>query len=525
MQEFELPPPAEALALAAPVVAVTLLEDRAMVRREGQITLAAGRHRLRVADVAPVLQDLSLRAEATAGEASVADARVRRALRVRRSEKPEAVRALDDDLRRLAIERRRAFDAGARAGDAYARVGEILSRSAAELPEDVSWGLADREGWAATFTDLFGRGRTLADQALDARFALEDAERELARASARRAAYDRPDQHVVAHVELDVEVAAAGEIALAVVYTVPNALWRPLHQARLGADDTLRIESRAAIWQRTGEDWTDVRLSVSTARSALGTEPPLLADDLLAAQRRSEQVAVEMREVEVQNTGPSGGGGPPSDTVALPGVDDGGQVRTLSVDHPVTIMGDGRPHFATLFAFETKPTVERVLMAEVDARVHLRVEARHAGPHPLLAGPVELVREAGVVGWTRLLYVASGAPFELGFGPCEALRAVRDVARTPAQVDRVDKWRRVQTRVVLSLSNLGAEPQTVRITERVPVSEVPEATITIETKGTDGPTEADANGFVVRTETVPPHGQGRYLLTWTLATAPGVAKI
>ncbi|MCA9571042.1 MAG: DUF4140 domain-containing protein, partial [Myxococcales bacterium] len=46
-----------------PIVEVTVLEDRAVVRRRGSIKLEKGENRLRIEGIAPVLQDVSLRAE------------------------------------------------------------------------------------------------------------------------------------------------------------------------------------------------------------------------------------------------------------------------------------------------------------------------------------------------------------------------------------------------------------------------------------------------------------------------------
>ena len=45
------------LTLDAPVFAVTLLEDRAQVRRMGKVNLTPGLWRVRVEQVAPVLSD------------------------------------------------------------------------------------------------------------------------------------------------------------------------------------------------------------------------------------------------------------------------------------------------------------------------------------------------------------------------------------------------------------------------------------------------------------------------------------
>src|SRR5689334_21518711 len=92
----------------APVSAVTLLEDRARVVRRGTVKLTAGRTQLFVPGVAPVLQDVSLRAEVTSPGVRIADARVRRAMRVRSEDRPDELRALEEEIRALHDQRVRA---------------------------------------------------------------------------------------------------------------------------------------------------------------------------------------------------------------------------------------------------------------------------------------------------------------------------------------------------------------------------------------------------------------------------------
>src|SRR3712207_3769871 len=88
VERFEPPLPVEGTLLEAPVRSVTLLEDRAQVTRRGAVRVSAGQNRVRVQGVAPVLQDVSLRAEVLSGKARVADIRVRRGLRIRTADKP-----------------------------------------------------------------------------------------------------------------------------------------------------------------------------------------------------------------------------------------------------------------------------------------------------------------------------------------------------------------------------------------------------------------------------------------------------
>jgi hypothetical protein len=59
-------------------------------------------------------------------------------------------------------------------------------------------------------------------------------------------------------------------------YLVSNASWRPQYKLRTGGKekDSVSVEYQAAIDQQTGEDWTNVALTLSTAQPMLNAAPP-----------------------------------------------------------------------------------------------------------------------------------------------------------------------------------------------------------------------------------------------------------
>ncbi|MYS06077.1 DUF4139 domain-containing protein, partial [Streptomyces sp. SID6041] len=158
-----------------------------------------------------------------------------------------------------------------------------------------------------------------------------------------------------------VEAAAAGPVGLVLSHLVPCALWRPAYRAVLDGPD-VTLETDAMVWQRTGEDWSGVGLTLSTARSSTATEPPSLDEDRLtlkdrtAAERRT--VDVELREEDVSDLGPV-------PVLGLPGVDDGGETRVLHSLVPVSVPSDGRAHRVPLSVFGTAARSEYACSPEV----------------------------------------------------------------------------------------------------------------------------------------------------------------
>ena len=84
-------------------------------------------------------------------------------------------------------------------------------------------------------------------------------------------------------VAINLDAARETEGAFKLRYRVASAGWSPFYDARLetsekGKSGKIEIVRRADVVQSTGEDWTDVALTLSTARTLGATEAPFLAE-------------------------------------------------------------------------------------------------------------------------------------------------------------------------------------------------------------------------------------------------------
>ncbi len=84
----------------------------------------------------------------------------------------------------------------------------------------------------------------------------------------------QPPRRLEARVIVEAQAPFKGE--LTVTYAVRGARWTPVYDARLttaGARPSLELVRRAEIRQQTGEDWSDVALTVSTVAGRAGRRP------------------------------------------------------------------------------------------------------------------------------------------------------------------------------------------------------------------------------------------------------------
>ncbi len=525
------------LTLNAPVSIVTLLEDRAQVRRIGKAQLNQGFWRIKILQVAPVLSDKSLRAEFSQNypDARIDDVRVRRKMLIKEADKPDEIKALEEEINSLTKTFDHLTEDCEHLESCINKINNILAKSLQELPIDAVWGQIDPKTWREQISTLFKQLRDLRAEILNNHHTQEDLQEKINNLVAKAQALSRPDMLYTANIEADLMIPQAGEYEIIFDYVVPNAIWRPWHQARLllGDKPTLSFRTDGCVWQRTGEDWHDVDLVFSTARASLGTEPPLLTDEELDVIEKSKKIEIELREQDVNNI--SGRGVPvdspfapfvPRDprAVTLPGVDDGGEVRNLRPTRKATIPSDGRPYRVPIFSFDSEADIEYIWMPEMSLQVVLKSEQTNTAKLPILAGPVDLVRTSGFVGRTSVLFIAPGEKFTLGWGPDEAMRVQRTQTQKEEQ-DHLTKWNLVTKTIKLFLSNIGAESRVIKTTERVPISELEQVKIEVIAKETTDGIMPDENGFCTWNFHLEPYSQMSASLVYKVSSAPEVKGI
>jgi hypothetical protein len=519
----------------APIVAVTVLEDRASVTRRGAMSLAAGQHRIVIERVSPVLVDKTLTAAGTG--AKVLDVRCERYLAPWRdpahgaSEEPSVLRT---ERARLEVARDAALARAASARVEVEALHELVAASHHDLAIAASRGTTAPTA-ALQLAELDAQESAARARRVDAELEAQLASTALSRLEIRISRAEAEAGEEAARLVIDVIAEAATDLALTISYVVPGAAWRPYHRAVLArAAGRVDWTTTACVWQSTGEDWTDAQVTFSLERASLGVDPPDLADDEVRTRRRPDTVVVEAREHEQQSTGL--GGGP----LQVPGIDDGGLGVTLTAAK-TTIKADGMPHRVPVGGFTAPTQLSLIAIPLRSPWVHVRARIVNAGTQPLLAGPVDLIMASGYVGRAEVGFVAAGEKFQLGFGPEADVRVHRTETRQREEAGLLGGGNVQTVRVAVRLSNLGTERREINVTERIPISEVEQVDVQIASPdayllGTDdqpGGEEItqvtartlDEHGLVTWGVELPPLGRRAVTLEYRVKSQRGVAGV
>jgi hypothetical protein len=347
---------------------------------------------------------------------------------------------------------------------------------------------------------------------------------------------------------LQKQVAGPAEVRLN--YLVNNCGWSPAYTMRSGEDrKKVRIEYNALIHQLSGEDWTNVNLTLSTASPALGASGPGLAP-----------FHVTLAEEGAANAAPNGPGKPQGQPQAMAnmygrGLSKGqvleqlqglnlrknqsvqaannsvafaeqnksnwnlndvayglqqleinGDATTLGVlrsEKPDEANGPSLSYQLTgnvSLASRSDQQMVRIMQTDMRSKfyhvavpvltsfVYREAELANSSDQDLLAGPITVYLDGRFVGRGEIPTVARGQTFVVGFGADPQLRARRELVDKQDGVQGGNRETKFEYRLVVE--NFAKDKTLVRVLDRLPHAEN-NADIRVTLGETSDPISAD----------------------------------
>jgi uncharacterized protein (TIGR02231 family) len=416
--------------------AVTVYPDGANVTRVIALDIPAGDNTLVAKDFPLTLDPSSLRVE---GEAAAKLTIGAIDTRPPRAAPPANLPELDKRIEALKDERANLQGAIA-AATARRKFAERFAESSPA-------GIGDK-GEARPIADWRLAFAAVAEEVATADAAIRDAERkqrdidrEVARLESDRAA--KPPAKL--EVRIDLASTAATKATLRVTYAVRNARWAPLYDIRLdtGSRDrkpALELVRRAEITQRTGEDWSNVTLAVSTVRTARGGSAPELNSLIVGYPQPPRQLgaisggvadmAANTRMAKV----PMPAAAPPEqlDKVAEEAqavAEVGGFQVTFKIPGRVSLGANEGAKSLRVSTAAIAPDLAVRSVPVRDPSAFLEASFKQAEDAPLLPGRISIYRDGVFVGRGQMAAASKDETVRLGFGADDKVKVGRTVVR------------------------------------------------------------------------------------------------
>lgn len=474
---FPIPALADTIEAPSQVAAVTLYPWGASVERQVTLDLPAGRQEVLIPDLPADTFAETLRVSAPAGVTIGAVNLLTGRLPPVDDTPSPAVQAAEDEVERLeiALQARDAAIAAIR-----------LKATAAQEQIGVLRGLGRAE--SATAEEARALSRMVGEEALAALQAAHAAEQEaLAAERARKddvTALEKAQAALAAlttgatdHAALALVVDSAGGPAVIGVTTfTENAGWMPAYDLRLATDPAaLTLDRAVLVRQASGEDWSDVNLTLSTARPADQSRPGSLYPDLrqIGDEEKAERMASDAVGLVAMEAAPA-----PVVADAM-AVEMMGATVTYTYPAPVTLRDGVEDLRLALDRLDLTPEVYAMAVPRRDDTAFVMAEFTNTSAEPFLPGMAMLYLDGALVGGEQLDLLAAGDTTEVGFGPIDGMRVTRIVPeRVEGDRGVITKSTELTEVAVLAVENLTPRDWPLRVLDQVPYSEQEDLEIT-----------------------------------------------
>ncbi|HNJ33375.1 MAG: mucoidy inhibitor MuiA family protein [Leptospirales bacterium] len=289
-------------------------------------------------------------------------------------------------------------------------------------------------------------------------------------------------------------------------YTVTGVSWQAvydLHGSSEGGD--FRLDARAAVRQATGEDWNNVRITLSTARPSVA-----LAPGQLRPWRISGKDLWTMDRDEGKRDDSAG------ETESSAGDSQDGASFSIQLPARETIESDNSDHRITLQSTPLKGTVNHVAIPSMTDSVFLRAKFRNSSSIPLLTGAMNIFLDGSFAGTTTTPRAAAGEDFDLYLGADQRMTARRVLLKGEvAGAGILSSKVQIQNQWQIEIANHSRKPRSVIVFDRYPVARDPN--ISTKFQGSNrSDVKPDANGMLAVNMNVDPGASQKFDFSYSL---------
>lgn len=302
-------------------------------------------------------------------------------------------------------------------------------------------------------------------------------------------------------VRTAVDAAAAVAVRVTVSYTIPDAGWHWIYEARLDTNQRrVTLERQGQVQQGSGEDWRNVELTLTTARPAGDVATPVVAPLFVhleewqprlawSAQRQASDLAM------------------PAAAPALLAADLATRAKRATasviatdylanyrVPDRVTLLADRDPRLYPIGADVFDVELVARVMPSMDRVAHLEAAFRYQREVPLEGGELQLYRDGAYVGDASTAALLPGADVRLPFGADERIQVqVREEPAQSGERGLLNRQLVKETHRRFDITSFHASKIAIEVMDPVPVSQ--SADVLVEMlKDATPPTTRDVDG-------------------------------
>ena len=476
--------------LAAPQVAdsrisaVTVYTDRAIVTRTATLQLPAGQHEIALEQLPQRIDDNSLQASlAASAAATLLD--VSSAPQVSPPSEDNRLQQLDAQLREIERQEREISDRGSVLANQKQFLADIQASSTKPGKNQALPSIEELKNLLQMSESSLGRLLDEQRQLDQQSEALQQRRQELENQRSHLAGDGTHYKRAILRVALE----KPAQVRVQLSYTLYDASWRPAYDARLrDGEEQIEMTYQGIVRQSSGEDWTDVDLTLSTARPNLGSSVPALSPwfvdtfdpRTVMVPRPAPAPAAPMMALEVKKAqrfaadeqAAAGALAEMSDMpVAVADVSGATTSASFHIPTRATLNSDGSSQKVAIAQFKLPAPFRYLATPSLREAAYLQADTRNASDYPLLPGTLNTYLGNTFVASGQLRAVMPGETFELALGGDEAMAIKRKLVNRYTDYTGLTGGRkRITYEFRIEAQNNHKTEQRLQFKDQLPVS-------------------------------------------------------
>lgn len=286
----------------------------------------------------------------------------------------------------------------------------------------------------------------------------------------------------VGEIEVTLSAKARTAVDLDVSYVVDNAGWVPFYDIRVrDTKSPATLAYKANVYQNTGFDWQNVRLTLSTSNPALpGTQPQLETQFVSFYEPRPipamapAQVKMQLRKADASPGGAAREEAAPAADLATTAdftqVSEQPTSVNFEISTPYTILSNNRPQVVAIQTGEVPATYRYTATPKVESDAFLIATLSGWEKLNLLNGTARTYFEGTYVGESQVNLQQAGDTLTLGLGRDKKIIVKREKTQDFSSRKGLSSAVRDSYSYKITVRNTKSEPVNLTLYDQIPVS-------------------------------------------------------
>ena len=472
------------------ITQVTVYQDRAMVTREAEVSLEEGPNSILFEGLSASVMEDSLRADGSSVAAvSIEGVEVKKNFTAQ--EVNPRVAAITEELDKLNFSLRGIQSKQTAIAEQKQFLDNVKNFSSAQISKDIMTKNSTSAEWAGTSQFMLDSFTDIGQKALDLEKTIQDKNKEIAAKQRELYSLQSTRQTEQKTVIVNVDAKSKTTFKVELTYIIAQAAWNISYDAKVAPDkNKCTLVSYGNVRQWTGEDWTDVKLSLSSAKPSIGGHMPELApwyvdlfqnyplrrDSFFQVQAALRSISsLEENDLDKKSDGPAAyamKGKLAATPAALAEAAVSQELGSVNYDiaKPMTILSDNRSYKAPVKTENFRAVLDYEATPKLSPYAYIHSKVVNDKDYAIMAGTLRVFVNDNYIGQSSIGTVGRGESFDLYLGVDEEVKVKRTELTDKKKSAMMGLRARKDYAYKFELENYKTKNITLTIIDQLPVS-------------------------------------------------------